>query len=121
MYKPDEPAGYAGKSQALFAAGEYISSALFLSRALELSPEQAKTKVNFMAIFGSKENLDKRIADVEDWRQRSKAAELDFLLGYIYYQTGKLDLAKKSIDAASQQNPDSKAVAAAKKAIYEGR
>jgi tetratricopeptide (TPR) repeat protein len=117
VYKKDDPAAYAGRGQALFAAGEYVSSALFISRAIETSAAYAQTKVDFVTIFGDKDRLESRIADVEEWLRKSGSAELQFLLGYIYYQTGKLDSAKKAIDAAYEKNPQRPAVQAVKKAI----
>jgi len=119
IYKSDEPLSCAGKSHALFAAGEYMRSALFLSRALKISPEQAKTKVDFLAIFGDQDKLEKRVADVGEWLQRSGAAELQFLLGYVYYQTGRLQDAQKAINSAYEKNPNSPAVVAVKQAIED--
>jgi len=134
IYKPGDPLAYVGKSQALFAAGEYIGSALFLSRALQILPEYASFKVDFVDILapdpvGDQDKLEKRIADAEQHLKISDAAELQFLLSYIYYQLGRLDAAKNAIDAAYQEisqpgnqvtrYPDSlkAAVSAVKKAI----
>jgi len=108
---------YAGKSHALFAAGEYISSALFLSRALQVMPDYASVKVDLVDIIGGKDKLEARIADAEERLQISDAPELRFLLAYVYYQMDKLDAAKKAIDAAYKKLPNSKAIGALKKAI----
>ena len=127
IYKPDDPLAYAGRSQALFAAGGYMSSALFLSRALEIFPEYARFKIDLVAMVGDRDKLESRIADVERWLQRSGAPELQFLLGYVYYQMGRLDRAKEAIDAAYEKLPPTasqseakrwgRAVAALKEAI----
>ena len=117
IYKPDDPLAYAGRSHALFAAGGYMSSALFLSRALEIFPEYARFKIDLVAMVGDKDKLESRIADVERWLQISDAPELQFLLGYVYYQMGRLDRAKEAIDAAYEKMPDSAAVIALKRAI----
>ena len=117
IYKPDDPLCYAGRSHALFAAGEYISSALFLSRALEIFPEYARFKIDLVAMVGDRDKLESRIADVEEWLQRSDAPELQFLLGYVYYQMDRLQRAKQAIDAAYEKMPDSPAVIALKRAI----
>jgi tetratricopeptide (TPR) repeat protein len=117
IYKPDDPLAYAGRSHALFAAGEYMSSALFLSRALEIFPEYARFKIDLVAMVGDRDKLESRIVDVEEWLQRSDAAELQFLLGYVYYQMGRLQRAKEAIDAAYEKLPDSPAVIALKRAI----
>jgi tetratricopeptide (TPR) repeat protein len=117
IYKPNDPLAYAGKSHALFAAGEYMSSALFLSRALEIFPEYAQFKIGLVAMVGDKDKLESRIANVEKWLNESDAAELKFLLAYVYYQMGRHPEAKKMIDAAFEEMPQSTAVAALKKAI----
>lgn len=119
IYKSDEPLAHAGRSHALFATGEYMSSALYLSRALELSPEYAKVKVDLMAVLGTddKEKLDSRIAEIEQWYKRSDEPDLKFLLSYIYYQAGELDKAKEAIDAVHVRVPDSPAVNALRKVI----
>ncbi len=122
IYNPDDARAYAGKGHALFAAGEYMSSALYLSRAIEISPEYAAAKVNLLDILATddKEKLDSRIAEAEEWLHRSdNTAELQFLLGYIYYQVGKLDKAKEMIDVAYIKMPGSPAVDALRKAIDE--
>ncbi len=127
IYKPNDPLCYAGRSHALFAAGEYMSSALFLSRALEIFPEYARFKIDLVAMVGDRDKLESRIVDVEQWLERSDAPELQFLLAYVYYQMGRLQRAKEAIDAAYEKLPPTasqreakrwgRAVAALKKAI----
>ena len=120
LYKPDDPLAYAGKSHALFAAGEYMSSALFLYRALEIFPEYALFKIDIETMVAGRDKLESRVVDVEQWLEKSGSAELQFLLSYIYYQMGRLDQAKKAIDAAHEKMPESPAVKALKKAIDGG-
>ena len=117
IYKPDDPLAYAGKSHALFAAGEYMSSALFLSRALQIFPEYAQFKIDIEAMVGNRDKLESRIVDVEDWLKRSGAPELQFLLAYVYYQMDRPERAKEAIDAACEKMPQAPAVIALKKAI----
>lgn len=119
IYKSDDPLAYAGKSHALFAAGEYMSSALFLSRALAIFPEYARFKIDIEAMVGDRDKLESRVADVEEWLGRSGAAELQFLLGYVYYQMDRPERAKEAIDGAYEKMPDAPAVIALKEAIYE--
>lgn len=119
VHKPADPLPYAGKSLALFAAGEYMSSSLFLSRAIELFPGYAQFKVDLVSIVGDKDMLESRIAEVERWLQKNDAPELQFLLGYVYYQMNRLTPAKKNIDAAYDMMPGSSAAAVLKKAIDE--
>jgi tetratricopeptide (TPR) repeat protein len=120
LYKPGDPLAYAGKSHALFASGEYMSSALFLSRALQIFPEYARFKINIEAMVGDRDKLESRVVDVEEWLKRSgDAPELQFLLAYIYYQMDRPAPAKEAIDAASEKMPQSPAVLALKKAIED--
>ena len=119
IYKPDDPLAYAGKSHALFASGEYMSSALFLSRALQIFPEYAQFKIDIEAMVGDRDKLETRIVDVEEWLQRSNAPELQFLLAYVYYQIGRPRPAKEAIDAACEKMPEAPAVLTLKKAIED--
>ncbi len=119
IYKPNDPLGYAGKSVALFASGEYLSSSLFLARALEIFPEYAKVKIDLVGMIGDKDTVENRILEARDWMDKSDSGELEFLLSYIYYQMDRLEFARQSIEAAAKKMPDSPAVAAMKKAIDE--
>lgn len=116
-YKPDDPLAYAGKSHALFAAGEYVSSALFLSRAIEIFPEYAGLEIDLPAMLGDRDRLESRVVDVERWVEKSDAAELRFLLGYIYFRADRPESAKQVINAAYKQMPESTAVKVLKEAI----
>jgi tetratricopeptide (TPR) repeat protein len=117
VYKPADPLAYAGKSHALFAAGEYMSSALFLSRALNLFPDYAWFKVDLVAMIGDRDKVESRIANIEQLLEKNDTGELHFLLAYVYYQINRLSKAKSSIDAAAEKMPDSAAVAVLKRAI----
>jgi tetratricopeptide (TPR) repeat protein len=133
IYKPDQPSvglAYAGKSYALLAAGEYMTSALFLSKAIEVLPEYAKLKVDLVDILGNQDKFANRIADVEQRLKISGAPELQFLLGHVYYQSflrdgtiegelDRLDTAKRLLDAAYQKLPDSRAAEILKNAVGE--
>ncbi len=119
LYKPDDPLAYAGKGHALFAAGEYMSSALFLSRALQIFPGYAQFKIDIEAMVGDRDKLETRVVDVEEWLQRSSAPELHFLLAYVYYQMDRPQRAKEAIDAAYEMMPEAPAVLALKKAIED--
>jgi hypothetical protein len=117
IYKPGEPLCYAGKGHALLGAGEYMSSALFLSRAIEANPEYVKTKIDLAGMLGGQHIIGSRIADIREWLVRSGSGKLEFLLGYVYYRIGRLSPAQQAIDAASLKMPQSAAVAAVKKAV----
>ena len=117
IYNPQNPLGYAGKSHSLLGAGEYMSSALFLSRAIKIFPEYAAVKVDIVSMIGSKDTLESRTAEIEQWAQQSEAGELYFLLGYIYYQTDKPDKANDRIDTACEKIPNDMAFLALKQAV----
>ncbi len=117
VYKPDHPAVLSGKSHALFAAGEYMSSALFLSRVLAAYPEYLRVDVDLTALVGGQDKMTRRLADIEQWYARSGSGELQFLLSYVYYRTGRLTEAKRAVEAADQKMPQSPAVRTMKMAI----
>ena len=117
VYQSVNPLALAGRGHALFAAGEYVSSALFLSRALAVNPEYLLVKVDLVAMLGDENKLAGRIADIEQWLARSGSSQLQFLLGYVYYRTGQLHLANRAIDAAYEKTPESPALQAMKIAI----
>ncbi|MHC4316728.1 MAG: hypothetical protein ACYSW3_30165 [Planctomycetota bacterium] len=71
IYKSKDPLAYAGKSHALFAAGGYMSSALFLSRTLEIFPEYARFKIDLVGMVGDRDKVESRIANIEEWLQIS--------------------------------------------------
>jgi tetratricopeptide (TPR) repeat protein len=119
IYKPTDPLGCAGKSQALFAAGEYMSSALFLARTLEIFPEYAKVRIDLVAMIGDKDTVENRILEAREWAERSKSGELEFLLSYIYYQMDRMEFSRQAIELAAKKMPNSRAVAAMKKAVDE--
>ena len=110
VYQPNSPLALAGRGHALFAAGEYVSSALFLSRAIAISPEYLQMRVDLASILGDRNKLASRIEDIEQWLARSGSSQLQFLLGYVYYRTGQLLRAKKAIDAAYEQTPELPAI-----------
>ncbi len=116
-YKPDDPLVLAGQSHALFAAGEYMSSALFLSRTLAIYPEYVQMRVDLVELLGGQEKLAHRLADVEQWYARSGSGQLQLLLSYVYYRTGNLPQARRAVNGAYEEMPELPAVRAMKTAI----
>jgi hypothetical protein len=101
----------------LFASGEYMSSAYFLSRAISIFPQYVKFKIDIVAMIPDKDKLESRISDIKEWIKRSDSPELNFLLAYIYYQLDKIELATEAINSAAAKIPDSVPVAALKRTI----
>jgi tetratricopeptide (TPR) repeat protein len=119
MYKPDDPLVYAGRSHALFAAGEYVSSALYLAKAIEMFPAYVDFEIDIVSMIGDADTVEKRIADINRWLEASKSPELNFLLAYIYMQLDRLPKAKEEIAQAYQKMPDVTAVAILREAIQK--
>jgi hypothetical protein len=117
IYKPMDPLAYAGKSHALFAAGEYLSSARYLSHAIEMFNGYVDFKIDIVTMIGGMDTVEKRIADIKTWIELSSAPELQFLLAYVYMQLDRLDKASEAINAAYKQMPDAPAVGLLKAAI----
>ncbi len=117
IYKTNDPLCYAGKGHALLAGGEYISSALFLSRAIETAPEYVRANVDLAAMLGGENKLESRITEIKEWLERSGLTKLEFLLGYVYYRIGRLGPAQQAIDAAYAKMPQSAAIVAVKTAV----
>jgi len=94
VYQRDDPLAYAGKALALFAAGEYMSSSYFLERAITLSPEYAKRKIDLTVVLVDRDMIENRIIEMATWQQQSKSPELAFLMAYIFYQNNNIPAAK---------------------------
>ena len=117
IYKPQDPLAYAGRSHALFAAGEYLHSSLYLRRAIEMFNGYADFKIDIVTMIGSMDMVEKRIADLKQWIELSNAGELRFLLAYIYMQLGRLEQASEAINTAYKKMPNDPAVSVLKAAI----
>jgi len=117
IYNPDDPLAYAGRAHALFASGEYMSSAYYLMRAINMFPQYVEVRVDLNAMIPDKDKLDGRIANVTQWIEKTKSPELQFLLAYVYYQLDKTEQATNAIDASAAELPDNPAVNTLKKAI----
>jgi tetratricopeptide (TPR) repeat protein len=103
IYQPNNPLPYAGKAHALFGAGEYMSSAYFLSRAIEIFPDYPRFPIDpnaMSTMFGDKDLLEKRTVDIKDWQDKTGSPELQFLLAYIYFQNDQLELAQRMTNGA---------------------
>lgn len=110
VWMPEYPSGYAAQSLALFGAGEYMSSAYYLSQALTLEPKLAQETVDLSKVVADRDTLDNRLLEIAAWQQRSGSGELAFLMAYIYHQDGRADKAQVFIQTAHTLMPDSAAV-----------
>ena len=117
IYKPDDPLAFAGKSQALFGAGEYVSSSLFLARTINMFNEYALFDIDIESRFADRDKLEIRLKELSDWIEQSHAVELEFLAAYYYYQLGRIKEAATYIDSAYEKSPDFAPIVILKSAI----
>lgn len=105
------------RSHALFAAGEYMSSAYYLSEALSRSPELVEAEVNWDSLLKTRDDYENRLVELSTWQQRSNSPELAFLMGYVLFKDGKLTRARISAEYAQDMMPDHAAADILQKAI----
>ena len=117
VWKPEDPRGYLGQSFSLLAAGEYMSSAYYLSRAFKLDSKTALKKYNLAEFIDNRDVFESRILEISTWQERSGSGELAFLLAYISYQDGKATRAVQQIRKAKEAMPNSQAVSVLKHII----
>ena len=110
VWKPNDARGYLGQSFSLFAAGEYMSSAYYLSRAFELDPKVTTKKYNLAEFLGNRDVFESRVLEITTWQERSGSGELAFLLAYISYQDDKASRAVDQIQRAKRAMPDEPSV-----------
>jgi hypothetical protein len=129
-YAPGNKLALAGRGHALLGAGEYISSVLFISRALSAAGEgesgsagrsglMARFAANFRLI--DRDTIESRIVEIEQWQQQSGSGELEFLLSYIYYQMGRLERAKEVVAGVCEKVPKMSGLSVLKQAIDSGQ
>jgi len=119
IHSPRDPLAAAGRSHALFAQGEFSSSALFLSRALKKRPDYAEFLIDLPTLMGGQKALHERIREAERHLEYSGSFDLQFLLAYISHQIGDLSRAQELIAAAKKKQPDHRAVLAIQEAIHK--
>lgn len=119
IYKSGDPLAYAGKAHALFAAGEYMSSALFLKRAIGIYPEYAALNIDIENMIGDRDVIESRLLEIEDlYENYGKSPELMFLAAYIYHNIDRPQKALESIDKAYEDMQDIPEVKLLRDVIY---
>lgn len=107
VYIPHDARAHLGKSHALLAAGEYVSSAVSLARAIELDARYALGKVDLVEIIGGPDAFVQRITNLEEQAQGDDASLLQFLLAYVNLQMDQIAEAQAAIEAARNGLPSS--------------
>jgi tetratricopeptide (TPR) repeat protein len=110
IWQPDNGLVYAGQSWALFNAGEFMSSAYYLGRAIELNPKLAERKIALTMLTSDRDVYENRLLEVSEWQKRSNSGELAFLMAYFYWQDGKVSQAQESMQTALALLPQEPAV-----------
>ncbi|MBN2513180.1 MAG: tetratricopeptide repeat protein [Sedimentisphaerales bacterium] len=110
IWQPDNGLVYAGQSWALFNAGEFMSSAYYLGRAITLNPKLAERKIDLSMLTADRDVYENRLLEVSEWQKRSNSGELAFLMAYFYWQDGKMSQAQESIQTALTLMPEEPAV-----------
>jgi len=110
VYNPGNIEAITGMAHNLFAAGEYMSSAFLLRKALRLQPEYAKETTHLGQLLIDRDMIENRVIELERCVNASKASELSFLMAYILYRTDRPDTAMSFIDIAAEKMTDSPAV-----------
>lgn len=85
---PSSPLPIVGRSQALIAAGEYLTAVSLLSKAIEDFPGIAYFRIDLKAFITDPRVLESRRADLERLLKENDDYRLRFLLGYLEYYSG---------------------------------
>ena len=101
VWRPEDALVVLARSHALFAAGEYMSSSIYLHRALLKDPRLAKVRVDIASLIGDRDVYDNRLVELSTWQQRSNSGEMAFLGAYILLQDGKIARAQEMIMTAA--------------------
>jgi hypothetical protein len=101
VYKPGDTAALAGRSHALFMAGEYASSALFLVRALDACPDYVRIPVDLAGLTGGQAVVQTKIEEAGAYLRQQSSPELRLILAYACFRTGDFGSARRTLDAGS--------------------
>lgn len=110
VYDLDNIEAITGMAHSLFAAGEYMSSAYLVRKALRIDPDYAKKTTHLGKLLIDKDMVENRVIELEKFTESSKSPELAFLMAYVLYRTDRADTALRFINMAAEKMGDSKAV-----------
>ena len=101
--KEENPLGHLGRAYSLAGAGELVSAAQSLGRALGLFPEQAQTKIDLKKFFRSQKEIDKITGKLGAMAEvKKKNVRIRLLLGYIHHYSGNTALAGPILREAAE-------------------
>jgi len=105
VYKPGDPLALAGKCHSLFAAGEYVGSALFLARLLEICPDYAGIRIDLPAMVGGEDVLRSRMDQAKGYLRENALDPLRLTLAYAHYRLGEPLAARDMLDQVVDKAP----------------
>ncbi len=94
-----------------FGAGEFVSAALFLERAIVLEPSCLNEKIELETMLPSRDVIDNRLIEGADWQQQSASGEIAMLLAWVYQLQGQTTRAADYVRLAKGRIPDNPALA----------
>lgn len=121
LYNPETYMGYIRKSIALFGAGEYVNSSLFLSIGIKISKDFPEEKIDVASMFPDEAIYTERLKDVAVKINEFKSGDLYLLYSYIVYQDGQAAEAQRTILQAMSKLEDKSAAEILKSRIDKAR
>jgi tetratricopeptide (TPR) repeat protein len=105
LYNPADRRAPLGRSHALFAAGQFVNSAMLLAKAIELDPGQTVVKLDLVNATGGPDLFLRRITELEQYARANGTPDVQLLLAYIYYEMDRPEEAKTAVEAAANGLP----------------
>ncbi len=104
------PTGLLARAHALFAAGEFVSSAQSLNQALVQDPKLLETKIDLPELFGNDKKFNLRLEELDRLSEQTQYPVLSFLKGYLLFRTGLPVQAKTALTQARRAQFDIPAI-----------
>jgi tetratricopeptide (TPR) repeat protein len=117
VWKSDSAELNLHRSIAHFGAGEYMSSSLYLRRAIVLGVDKPADKSEWARLLNNISLIESRLKEAGEWQEKGGSGEMAFLLAYVHYTEGSMAEAEKYISTAEEKLPGDEAAAILKKAI----
>ncbi len=107
MYAPRDPGIYLARCHALLGAGEFLSAAFYLSKALTTSGTALDAAV---ITLPDGQILQERLAEVKRWREQHDEPMLMFIQGYVEACLQQTDAARQTLAQAAEKLPSEPAI-----------
>jgi len=105
--KPDDPFALFALAHACYANGEYKQAVRNLEAALALEPNWGLYEFRLQEFYGDRAEYERHLKDVESQAQlRPRAADMKFLLAYVYYFSGRFADAADVLAQVLQLDPN---------------